>query len=150
MSTQSDYFIKNVLTLSNIYANNNPLPKWIFPKMVLLCNMEKTSRSGQALIVQSALLEWRNKRQEITPCACLSHSTFALQRGLWVIKCGWVCPWSCHHLPCSKATNWNFPKGVRGMRERSKERENRKASPKQKCMVTERRQGGGYSHYRWQ
>ena len=32
MSTQSDYFIKNVSTLSDIYANNDPLLKWNFPK----------------------------------------------------------------------------------------------------------------------
>lgn len=42
MSTQSDYFIKNVSILSDIYANNDHSSKVEFPpKMVLLRNMMK-------------------------------------------------------------------------------------------------------------
>lgn len=53
-----------------------------------------------------------------------------LPRGLWVIKCGWVCLWICHYSPWRKATKWELSLGSKRGWERSGGEENWEASPK--------------------
>lgn len=67
--------------------------------------------------------------------------------GLWVIKCGWECPWSCHHALWRKATNWSFLEGVRRDERGQRRKKIKKPGPRTKHRVKARE---GFSLYLWQ
>lgn len=145
MSTQSDYFIKNLSTLSDIYANNDPLPKWNFPKK-WFCYVTWWKWS-QWTSFNSPVSSAGMKERRGDDTVRMPQSLYAcFPRGLWVIKCGWVCPW-LPSLALEKGHQLELSQGSKRGGERSDGGENRESSPKDEMHGDTANARKPFSHY---